>query len=96
MAAVASRAAARHTRRHVLQNALRQSPTAVLTVKREGTQLFAELSGQPQFPIFATADNRFEWRAVLAQVRFVKREDGRVTKAVHTQNGATFDASRIK
>jgi len=29
-------------------------------------------------------------------VRFVKDESGKVAKAVHTQNGVTFDAPRIR
>jgi hypothetical protein len=71
-------------------------PAAVLTVKRDGAQLLAQLTGQPQFPIFPTADDSFEWRVVPAQVRFVKDDDGKVTKAVHRQNGITFDAPKIK
>jgi CubicO group peptidase (beta-lactamase class C family) len=71
-------------------------PGAVLTVSRNGTQLFAQLTGQPKFPIFSTAETEFEWRVVKANVKFVKGEDGKVTKAVHHQNGATFDAPKIK
>jgi len=71
-------------------------PLAVLTVKRDGQQLLAQLTGQPEFPIFPTAEGAFEWRVVPAQVRFVKGEDGKVTKATHTQNGITFDAPKIK
>lgn len=69
---------------------------SVLTVKREGTQLLAQLTGQPPLPIFATAEDSFEWRIVAAQVRFAKGADGKITKATHTQNGITFDAPKIK
>jgi hypothetical protein len=69
---------------------------AVLTVKRDDQQLFAQLTGQPALAIFPTADDSFEWRVVKASVRFVKGEDGKVIKAVHTQNGTTFDAPKIK
>lgn len=69
---------------------------AVMTVKRDDQQLFAQLTGQPEFPIFPTAADSFEWRVVKASVRFVKGEDGKVIKAVHTQNGATFDAPKVK
>ena len=69
---------------------------AVLTVKRDDQQLFAQLTGQPQFPIFPTAADNFEWRVVKASVRFVRGEDGKVIKAVHTQNGMTFDAPKVK
>ena len=69
---------------------------AVLTVRRDGTQLFAQLTGQPEFPIFPTAEDSFEWRVVKANIRFVKGEDGKVVKAVHSQGGRTFDAAKIK
>jgi len=70
-------------------------PGAVLTVKRDGQQLFAQLTGQPQFAVFPTAADTFEWKVVKASVRFVKGEDGKVIKAVHTQNGTTFDAPKL-
>ena len=38
----------------------------------------------------------FEWHAVTAKVQFVKDDAGKVTKAVYTQNGRTFDAPRIE
>lgn len=69
---------------------------AVMTVTRDGTTLLAQLAGQPKFPIFAKSDTEFEWRVVKASVAFVKGDDGKVTKAVHTQNGTTFDAPKIK
>ncbi|HEY3899704.1 MAG TPA: serine hydrolase [Chthoniobacter sp.] len=69
---------------------------AIMTIKRDGDQLFAQLTGQPAFPIFPTAADRFEWHAVKASVRFVKDDAGKVIKAVHSQNGATFDAPRFQ
>lgn len=71
-------------------------PNAVLTTTREGAQLFAQLTGQPKFPIFPKAENEFVWRVVAARVQFVKGEDGKITKAVHHQNGTSFDAPKIK
>ena len=58
--------------------------------------MFAQLTGQPKYPIFAKSENEFEWRVVPAKVQFVKDGDGKVTKAIHQQNGATFDAPKIK
>jgi CubicO group peptidase (beta-lactamase class C family) len=71
-------------------------PLAVLTVSRDGSQLFAQLTGQPKFPIFPTSETEFEWRVVKAKVQFVKGDDGKVTKAVHRQEGANHDAPKIK
>ena len=69
---------------------------AVMTVTRDGATLMAQLTGQPKLPIFPKSAAEFEWRLVKAGVTFVKDGDGKVTKAVHTQNGTTFDAPKIK
>ena len=71
-------------------------PGAVMTVTRDGDSVFAQLTGQPSFPIFAKSATDFEWRVVAAKVSFAKDADGKVTKAIHTQNGRTFDAPKIK
>ncbi len=71
-------------------------PLAVMTVSRDGAQLFAQLTGQPKFPIFPKSETEFEWRVVAASVKFTKGDDGKVTKAVHSQNGTTFDAPKVK
>ena len=69
---------------------------AVLTVTRDGDSVFAQLTGQPKHQIHAKSATEFEWRVVAASVVFVKDPDGKVTKAVHTQNGRTFDAPKIE
>jgi len=68
---------------------------AVLTVTREGERLYAQLSGQPRFEIFASSPNEFFWKVVEARVTFVE-EDGRVVKAVHHQGGGTLEAPRLE
>jgi CubicO group peptidase (beta-lactamase class C family) len=69
---------------------------AVMTIRRANGQLFAQLTGQPEIPIFPTGDDTFEWHVVTASVHFVKDDDGKVIKAVHTQNGTTFDAPKLE
>ena len=71
-------------------------PGAIMTVSREGALLMAQLTGQPKYPLFPKSETEFEWRVVPASVKFVKGADGKVAKGVHTQNGATFDAPKIK
>jgi uncharacterized pyridoxamine 5'-phosphate oxidase family protein len=68
----------------------------IMTVTREGNQLFAQLSGQPRFEIFAKTENEFFWKVVEAEVTFVKDESGRVVKAQHRQGGVVLDAPRIE
>lgn len=71
-------------------------PAAILTVTRDGPSVFAQLTGQPKIQIYPKSATEFEWRVVKASVTFKKDGDGKVTQATHTQNGATFDAPKIK
>jgi serine-type D-Ala-D-Ala carboxypeptidase/endopeptidase len=66
-----------------------------LSVVRNDQGLTAQISGQPRLPIFAEAPLRFFWRAVDAQLRFIANEEGKVTGAVLTQNGADLNATRL-
>jgi CubicO group peptidase (beta-lactamase class C family) len=68
----------------------------VLTVTREGSQLFGQLTGQPKFEIFAKSPTEFFWKVVNAQIAFVKDENGKVIRGVHTQGGRTMDVPRIE
>ena len=68
----------------------------VMTITREGNGLFAQLSGQPKFEIFPKAEAEFFWKAVRAEVKFVKDSAGKVMKAVHRQGGTTLDAPRAE
>lgn len=71
-------------------------PGAVLTVTRDDTQLYAQMTGQPKFPIFAVSPTEFEWRVVKAKIQFVKGDDGKVTKALHEQNDNKITAPKTK
>jgi CubicO group peptidase (beta-lactamase class C family) len=72
------------------------APGAVLTVTRDDTQLFAQLTGQPKFPIFPTSETEFEWRVVKATIQFIKGDDGKIAKAIHRQGPTPIDAPKIK
>ena len=71
-------------------------PGAVLTVTRDGDSVFAQLTGQPKFQIFAKSATEYEWRIVPASVRFSKDKNGKVTQALHTQGDAKIEAPKIK
>ncbi len=70
-------------------------PVSVLTVTRRGDQLYAQLTGQPEFPIFPKSDHEFYWRVVPASVEFVRDADGKIAGAIHHQSGITFNAPRV-
>jgi CubicO group peptidase (beta-lactamase class C family) len=69
---------------------------AFLTISREGTHLFAQLTGQPRWEIFPRSSTEFYWKVVNAQVTFVKDAAGKVTKAIHHQAGQTFEAPKLE
>lgn len=69
---------------------------AVMIVTLEGTQLYAQLTGQAKYPIFPSSNNEFNWKIVEASVIFVMDEKGNVTHAVHHQSGQQFEAKKLK
>jgi hypothetical protein len=68
----------------------------LMTITRDGNGLFAQLPGQPRFEIFPKAEAEFFWKAVRAEVAFVRGPGGKVAKAVHRQAGSTLDAPRVE
>jgi CubicO group peptidase (beta-lactamase class C family) len=68
----------------------------ILTVTKEGSRLYAQLGGQPRYEIFPRSETEFFWKAVDAQVTFVKDKNGKVTKAVHHQGGQVINAPRLE
>jgi len=68
----------------------------ILTVTREGNQLFAQMTGQPKFEIFPSSTTEFFWKVVNARIAFVKNEAGKVTKAIHEQGGQKLEVPRIE
>jgi CubicO group peptidase (beta-lactamase class C family) len=71
-------------------------PEAVLTVTRRGNQLYAQLTGQADFPIFPKSDHEFFWTVTSASVEFIRGKDGKITGAIHHQNGITFNAPKLQ
>ena len=69
---------------------------AILTVTRDGDQIYAQLTGQPKFDIFPKSATDYYWKVVNAQVTFIKDASGKVIKAIHHQNGVTIDAPKIQ
>jgi hypothetical protein len=60
--------------------------SAELTVTLEGSQLMAQLSGQPAFPVFAESETLFFYKVVEATLEFQKDAGGAVT-AVRLRQG---------
>jgi hypothetical protein len=79
--------------RHV--GAYRLDDRAVLTVTRVGTQLTAQLTGQPSLPIHPRSDVDFVYRDVDAQIRFIVDAAGRSTSLVLHQGGGEIAMPRV-
>lgn len=72
------------------------APAFVLTVTREGSQLFVQATGQPKFPVFPASEREFFYKVVEARITFVTDAAGRATSLVLHQNGADMPARRLE
>ena len=61
-------------------------PGFVITVTREGDQLFAQATGQGKFEIFPEGDRDFFYKVVDAQITFVTDSQGKATGLILHQN----------
>lgn len=69
---------------------------AILTVTREGDNLYAQLTGQPRFEIFPGGNDLYFWKVVDAQIQFVRNDGGQVTHGIHRQGGSEFEVARME
>ena len=66
-----------------------------MAVTVEDEKIYAQLTGQSKMEIYPKDSTTFFWKVVDAQVEFQRGKDGKVVRAVHTQNGSTQNAPRI-
>lgn len=72
----------------------RLTPQFALTIALADRGLTLQATGQPVFPLFAEARDRFFLKVVDAQVEFTRDSTGRVTGAVLLQNGGRMPGVR--
>ena len=65
----------------------RLAPGVKLTVTRHESQLFAQLSGQQAFPVFAYDTDKFFYRVVDARLQFERDDSGLVVAVILDQAG---------
>ena len=70
-------------------------PGNIINVRREGGTLFAQLTSQPEFEIFAESETKFFWRVADAQITFNAGEGGRIDSATLHQGGRNMPAPRL-
>jgi D-alanyl-D-alanine-carboxypeptidase/D-alanyl-D-alanine-endopeptidase len=67
----------------------------MLNVVLKNDSLEAQLTGQPAYPIFASARDRFFYKIVDAQLDFERDAGGKVDAVVLHQNGRDIRATRV-
>jgi hypothetical protein len=67
----------------------------LMTIRLEEGRLRAQLTGQPESPIYPVGEDVFVWKIVEARITFVRDDRGLVTHAVHDQNGAVFEVAKL-
>ena len=72
------------------------APNFILTVTREGTHLFAQLTGQTKAEIFPEGERDYFYKVVDAQITFVTDNAGRATELILHQNGLDQHAKRFE
>jgi CubicO group peptidase (beta-lactamase class C family) len=71
-------------------------PDFIITLSRDGNQLYAQATGQPKFPIYPEAQNKFFPKNFLADLEVIKDATGKVTSVILYQNGHKNEAKKIK
>jgi CubicO group peptidase (beta-lactamase class C family) len=72
------------------------APSFILTITREGDQLFAQATGQPKLQIYPEGERAFFYKVVDAQITFETDSSGRATSLTLHQNGADIPAKRVQ
>jgi hypothetical protein len=72
------------------------SETYVFTVTRQGSKLFAKLTGQGAVQIYPESETKFFYKGVKAQIDFVADSSGNISSLVLHQNGADHTAPRVE
>jgi len=67
-----------------------------IKISLDKDQLFAQLTGQNAFPIFAESEMFFFLKVVDAQIQFGKNENGAISNLFLLQNGNKIEAKRTK
>jgi D-alanyl-D-alanine-carboxypeptidase/D-alanyl-D-alanine-endopeptidase len=72
------------------------APAVFLTVSRDGNHLFAQLTGQAAFEVFAEGERDYFWKVVDAQLTFETNRQGKATGVVLHQLGRDQRAMKIE
>ena len=71
------------------------APNVILSITRDGSQLNAQVSGQPKLPIFAQSPTKFFYKVVEATLTFSVEAGSPATAVTLHQNGQDLLARRV-
>jgi len=71
-------------------------PGFVIEIATKENQIFAQLTGQLQFEIFAKTETTFFFKVVPASIDFNKNDNGEVTSLTLHQGGQDIEAKKIE
>jgi serine-type D-Ala-D-Ala carboxypeptidase/endopeptidase len=71
------------------------APTFIITITRDGDQLYAQATNQPRAALYANSDREFFYKVVDAQISFQTDTQGQAIGLVLHQNGRDQSAKRI-
>ena len=71
------------------------APKLLLTLRREGQHLMAQITGQPWIVVYAENDTRFFWKVVPAQFTVQRGKDGKVEGLLFEQGKIKLQAKRV-
>lgn len=71
------------------------APGFILTVTRDGSQLKAQATGQPEFPVFAKSPNVFFYKVVQAQLTFNTNGENTAGSVTLLQGGREIVGKRL-
>jgi serine-type D-Ala-D-Ala carboxypeptidase/endopeptidase len=69
------------------------TPSVRLILVREGGKLLAQVTGQPQFPIYPSSETEFFYQVVDARIVFRLDDEGEVEGLTLVQGGETYEAT---
>lgn len=72
------------------------TPDVIFTVTTADNKLMVQITGQPQFEVYAESETQFFYKVVEAQLTFVKDGDGKVTSLILHQGGMDRTAMKTK
>ena len=67
---------------------------AILTITSESGHLYAQLTGQDKYEIYAETTTKFNYKIVIASIDFNKNADGKVISLTLKQNGKELMADK--